>query len=185
MDWLKNILGIRAVETAGPPPDSPPELATTLLEAEGMANELDDYLNSDPLYRRIWMETPLGTHRLQMTLGVLFEHMEELAGAEELGPNDRQRLSAIQEAWDAARDRYPEQFQEKLRQEHDSYLRNWKYFLGNMAHDPDRWREDYEVELRNRRRVELMRRIMGPDAPPDLADLDELEEDLEEQATRD
>ena len=113
------------------------------------------------------------------------ERMEELAEAEDLGPNDRQRLSAIQEAWDAARGRYPEQFQEKLRQEHDSYLRNWKYFLENMARDPDRWKEEYEVELRNRRRVELIRRIMGPDAPPDLADLDELEEDLEEQATQD
>jgi hypothetical protein len=185
MDWLKSILGIRADETAAPPPDSPPELATTLLEAEQMAGELDDYLNSDPLYRRIWVETPLGTRRPQMTLGVLFERMEELAEAEDLGPNDRQRLSAIQEAWDAARGRYPEQFQEKLRQEHDSYLRNWKYFLENMARDPDRWKEEYEVELRNRRRVELIRRIMGPDAPPELPDLDELEEDLEEQATRD
>jgi hypothetical protein len=120
-----------------------------------------------------------------MTLGVLFERMEELAEAEELGPNDRRRLSAIREAWDAARDLYPEQFQEKLRQEHDSYLRNWKYFLENMVRDPDRWREDYEVETRNRRRVELIRRIMGPEAPPELPDLDELEEDLEEQATQD
>jgi hypothetical protein len=178
MNWLKNILGIRA-ETAYPPSDSPPELAATLLEAEHMACELDDYLHGDPLYRRISVETPLGTRRPQMTLGGLFERMERLADAEELGPNDGQRLSAIQEAWDAARGRYPEQFQEKLRQEHDSYLRNWKYFLENMARDPDRWKEEYEVELRNRRRVELIRRIMGPDAPPGLADLDELEEDLD------
>ena len=41
-------------------------------------------------------------------------------------------MSAIQEAWDAARDRYPEQFQEKLRREHDSYLRNWKYYLEDI-----------------------------------------------------
>jgi hypothetical protein len=31
--------------------------------------------------------------------------------------------------------------------------------------------------------VELIRRIMGPDTPPGLADLDELEEDLDERAT--
>jgi hypothetical protein len=179
MNWLKNILGKRT-EAAYPPSDSPPELATTLLEAEQMAGELDDYLGGKPLFRQISVETPLGTRRPKMTLGGLFERMERLAKAEELGPNDGQRLSAIQETWDLARGRYPEQFQEKLRRENDSYLRNWKYYLENLARDPERWKEDYEVELRNRRRVELVRRIMGPEAPPELADLDELEEDLDE-----
>ena len=179
MNWLKKILGIRA-GAAYPPSDSPPELETTLLEAEQMAGELDDYLRGKRLYRQISVETPLGTRRPKMTLGGLSERMERLAEAEELGPNDGQRLSAIQEAWDMARDRYPEQFQEKLRREHDSYLRNWRYYLEDLARDPERWQEDYEVELRNRRRVELIRGIMGPDMPPGLADLDELEEDLEE-----
>jgi len=179
MNWLKNILGIHT-EAAYPLADSPTELAATLLEAEQMAGELEEYLHGDLLYRQISVETPLGTRRPQMTLGGLFERMERLAEAEELGPNDGQRLSAIQEAWDVARGRYPEQFQEKLRREHDSYLRNWKYYLENLARDPERWKEDYEVELRNRRRVERIRRIMGPDTPPGLADLDELEEDLDE-----
>ena len=179
MNWLKNILGIRTKATY-PPSDSPPELAATLLEAEQMAGELDDYLRGHPLYRQIWVETPLGTRRPQMTLGGLFDRLEHLAEAEELGPNDDQRLSAIQEAWAAARGRYPKLFQEKLGREHDSYLRNWRYYLENLARDPERWEEDYEVELRNRRRVELIRRMMGPEAPPGLADLDELEEDLNE-----
>jgi len=175
MNWLKNILGIRT-EAAYPPSDSPPEPAATLLEAERMAGELEDYLRGDPLYRQISVETPLGTHRPQMTLGGLFKRLERLAEAEELGPNDNQRLSAIQEALDMARGRYPEQFQQKLRREHDSYLRNWKYYLEDLARDRERWKEDYEVELRNRRRVERIRRIMGTDIPPGLAaDLDELE----------
>jgi hypothetical protein len=179
MNWLRRILGLRT-EAATPPSDSPPELATTLLEAEGMAGELDDYLRSKRLYRQISVETPLGTQRPQMTLGGLFERMELLAGAEELGPNDGRRLNAIREAWDEARGRYPEQFQEKLRREHDSYLRNWKYYLEDLARDPDRWKGEYEVEARNRRRVELIRRITGPDLPPGLDDLDELEEDPDE-----
>ena len=49
-----------------------------------------------------------------------------------------------------------------------------------LARDPERWKEEYEVEIRNRRRVELIRRIMGPDLPPGLDDLDELEEDPDE-----
>jgi len=179
MNWLKNILGIRT-EAAYPPSDSPTELAVTLLEAEQMARELEDYLSGDPLFRQISVETPLGTRRPKMTLGGLFGRIEQLAEAEELGPNDGQRLKAIQEAWDVARGRYPEQFQEKLRREHDSYLKNWKYYLENLARDPDRWKEEYEVETRNRRRVERIRRIMGAEAPPGLADLDELEKDLEE-----
>ena len=176
MNWLKNILGSKT-KTAYPPSDSPPDLAATLLEAEQMASELDDYLRGNDLYRQISVETPLGTRRPKMTLGGLSERVEYLSEAEELGPNDGQRLSAIQEAWAVARRRYPEQFQEKLGREHDSYLRNWKYYLEDLARDPERWKGDYQVELRNRRRVERIRRIMGPDAPPGLADLDELEED--------
>jgi hypothetical protein len=179
MNWLKNILGSKT-KTAYPPSDSPPELAVILLEAEQMAGELEDYLRGKRLYRQISVETPLGTRRPMMTLGGLFERLERLAEAEELGPNDGQRLSAIKEAWEVARDRYPELFQEKLQREHDSYLRNWRYYLENLARDPERWQEDYEIELRNRRRVERIRRIMGPGAPPGPADLDEIEEDLEE-----
>jgi hypothetical protein len=48
MKWLRKVLGMRT-EVATPPSDSPPELATTLLEAEGMAAELDGYLHGDPL----------------------------------------------------------------------------------------------------------------------------------------
>jgi len=55
MNWLKNILGIRT-EAAYPPSDSPPEPAATLLEAERMAGELEDYLRGDPLYRQISLE---------------------------------------------------------------------------------------------------------------------------------
>jgi hypothetical protein len=182
MNWLKNILGSKT-KTAYPPSDSPPELAVILLEAEQMAGELEDYLRGKRLYRQISVETPLGTRRPMMILGGLFERLERLAEAEELGPNDCQRLGVIKEAWEVARDRYSELFQEKLQREHDSYLRNWKYYLEDLARDPERWKEEYEVELRNRRRVELIRRIMGPDTPPGLADLDELEEDLDERAT--
>jgi hypothetical protein len=180
MNWLKNILGSKT-KTAYPPSDSPPELAATLLEAEGMAGELDDYLRGKRLYRQISVETPLGTRRPKMTLGGLSERVEYMSEAEELGPNDGQRLSAIQEAWDVARERYPELFQEKLQREHDSYLRNWEYYLEDLSRDPERWRDDYEVELRNRRRVEQIRRIMGPEAPPELVDLDELENGWDER----
>ncbi len=181
MNWLRYILGIDT-QAAPPPSDSSPELAATLFEAEQMAGELQDYLRGNTLYRQISVETPLGTRRPKMTLGGLSERLEYLSEADELGPNDGQRLNAIQEAWDVARRRYADQFQEKLRREHDSYLRNWKYYLEDLARDPERWKDDYEVELRNRRRVERIRRIMGPDAPPGLVDLDELQEDWDERA---
>jgi hypothetical protein len=94
MNWLKKILGIRT-EASYPPSHSPPELAATLLEAEQMASELEDYLGGDHLYRQISVETPLGTRRPKMTLGGLSERVEHLSQAEELGPNDGERLSAI------------------------------------------------------------------------------------------
>ncbi|NOX62423.1 MAG: hypothetical protein GXP42_10855 [Chloroflexi bacterium] len=172
MSWINKIFGREAT----PPPtgDSPPELEAELIEAEQFAKELPDYLLSDRLFWQIVVDTPLGARQPKMTLGSLFERMQHLASAPALGPKDRERLKRIQEAWDIARKSYPQQFKQKLRRELDSYLHNWKYYLEQRRGDPERWKEDYEVELRNRRRVELVVGLLGPDAPPGL--LEELKE---------
>ena len=171
MSWIKKIFG--GEEAPPPVSDSPPELAAELLEAEQFAKELPDYLLSNRLFWQIVVNTPLGLRQPKMTLGSLYERMEHLASADEIGPKDRERLRRIQDAWDIARKSYPAQFKQKLRRELDSYLHNWKYYLEQRRNDPERWQEDYEVELRNRRRVEEIVRLLGPDAPPGL--LDELE----------
>ena len=167
MNWLK---GLFDSTPPYPSSDSPSALAAELIEAEGMADELGDYLLGDRLFRQIVVETPLGTRRPKMTLGCLWERIQHLHAAADLGPEDQKRLAAVQDAWDTARRFYPEQFKRKLRRELDSYLKNWKYYLEQRASNPDRWDADHQAELKNRRRVELVLRLLGSDAPHGLMD---------------
>jgi hypothetical protein len=157
------------------PSDSAPEPAAELIEAEKMAAELVDYLLGKPLFWQIVVETPLGTRRPKMTLGGLVERIERLQAAD-LGPRDRERLQAVITAWEEARRRYPRQVTTKLKRELDSFVRNWKYYLEQRSRNPERWKEEYEVEVRNRHRIELVLRLLGPEGPPGLlAELEELE----------
>ncbi len=169
MSWLAKIFGKDHQENAVPPTDSPPELAAKLLEAEGMADQLEDYLLSDKLFWQISVETPLGTRQPKMTLGSLAERIQFLeTHADELGPHDRQRLAKIQRAWDEAQRQFPAQWREKLRREFKSYMHSWKYFLEQRASNPERWAQDYKFEVRNRERARLVLQLLGPEAAADL-----------------
>jgi len=168
MSWLKKLFG-QDHSSEVPPTDSPPELAAKLLEAEKFADQLEDYLLSDKLFWQISVETPLGTRQPKMTLGSLYERLQELkAHIDELGPNDRQRLEKIERAWEEARKRFPEQWQEKLRREFKSYMNNWTYFLEQRATNPERWAQEYKFEVRNRERARLVLQLLGPEAAADL-----------------
>jgi len=175
-DWLKKLFGPAGHASDGPgagaavpASDSPPELEADLLETEAGARDLVDYLLSDRLFWQLSLETPLGTRQPKMTLGSLYEHIDELKGSSsDLGDHDRQRLSTVVTAWEAARRRYPTQVTAKLKRELDSYLKNWTYYLDQRRQDPERWKEEYDVEVRNRRRVELVLTLLGPDAPAGL-----------------
>lgn len=177
MDWLRNHFGGPA-QPPYPASDSAPELAADLIETEQMAAELVDYLLGNRLFRQIVVETPVGTRRPKMTLGSLYERIQALQAAEALGPGDHRRLAEVVEAWAAARRRYPDQVQQKLHRELQSFLQNWKYYLAQRAGNPERWQEEYEVELRNRQRVLTVLQLLGPAAPSGLLeDLAELEKD--------
>ncbi len=168
-DWLKKLFGSDK-GAAAPASDSTPEVESDLLEAEAAARELVDYLLSDRLFWQLSVQTPLGTRQPKVTLGSLYERIDQLAKSPDLGPNDRQRLATVELAWEEARRRYPTQFTAKLRRELDSYLKNWTYYLDQRRQEPEKWQEDYEVEVRNRRRVELVLALLGPDAPAGLLD---------------
>ena len=167
MTWLRSLF---SHPSAYPDSDLPPALAADLLEAEQMTSELTDYLFGDRLFRQIVVETPLGTRQPKMTLGGLWERIEHLQATPELGQGDLERLASVKMAWEEARRRYPDRFRDKLRRELDSYLKNWKYYLDQVRQDPERWQSEREVEIRNRQRVEMILRLLGPDAPPGLLD---------------
>ncbi len=169
MSWLKKLFGSEHTSDRSAATDSPPELAARLLEAERMADQLEDYLLSDRLFWQISVETPLGTRQPKMTLGALYERIQYLEAHEkELGPNDRARLAKIRQAWEEAQKQFPEQWREKLRREFKSYMHNWKYFLEQRASNPERWAQEYKFEVRNRERARLVLQLLGPEAAADL-----------------
>ncbi len=169
MSWLRKLFGKEHDSGQSPPTDSPPDLAAELLEAERMADQLEDYLLSDRLFWQISVDTPLGTRQPKMTLGSLYERLQRLeARQSELGPNDRARLAKIWQAWAEAQKRFPEQWQEKLRREFKSYMRNWKFFLEQRSSNPERWAQEYKFEVRNRERARLALQLLGPEASADL-----------------
>ncbi len=168
MSWLQKLFGKQS-ETDSIPTDSPPELAAILLEAETMADQLEDYLFSDKLFWQISVETPLGTRQPKMTLGSLYERLTYLSEhKDELGPNDQVRLQQIERAWDEAQRRFPVQWQEKLRREFKSYMHSWKYFLEQRSSNTERWAQEYKFEVRNRERARLVLQLLGPEAAADL-----------------
>lgn len=177
MNWIKRLFSsLSFSQPAFPPSDSPPHIAATLMEAEQMASELADYLMGDQLFRQIVVETPAGLRQPKMTLGGLVERIEQLEASNEVGVRDRRRVQAVRDTWETIRQRYPEQVKEKLQREMKSYLHSWRYYLQERAQNPEKWKNDYDVELRNRKRVELVIRLLGPDVPPDLKeDLDSLD----------
>ena len=169
MSWLKKLFGMEEDATPSTPTDSPPELAAKLLEAEKMADDLEDYLLSDKLFWQISVDTPLGTRQPKMTLGSLYERIQFLQEhVEELGPNDRARLARIQHAWEQAQQQFPAQWQEKLRREFKSYMHNWQYFLEQRSPNSERWAQEYKYEVRNRERARLVLQLLGPEASADL-----------------
>ncbi|RME85320.1 MAG: hypothetical protein D6775_03125 [Caldilineae bacterium] len=172
-------------EPSFPPSDSPADLAADLLETEKMAEELVDYLLGNRLFRQIVVETPMGVRRPKMTLGGLWERIQHLEAAEALGPADRKRLEAVKETWSEAMRRYPDQARAKLRSELKSYLHNWQYFLRQARNNPERWREEYDVEIRNKRRIQTVVHLLGKHAPEGLLeDLEKLEAEVEHRAAR-
>ncbi len=169
MSWLKKLFGQSSETDQRPPTDSPPELAAKLLEAEKMADQLEDYLLSDKLFWQISVDTPQGTRQPKMTLGSLYERIQYLqAHVNELGPNDRTRLQTIKQAWEQARQHYPQQWQDKLRREFKSYMHNWQYFLEQRSPNSERWAQEYKFEVRNRERARLVLQLLGPEASADL-----------------
>jgi len=176
MSWLKKILGQKDDTSASLPTDSDPKLAAKLLEAEKMSMQLQDYLLSDKLFWQIVVDTPAGLRQPKMTLGALYQRLQELdAHKDELGPNDRARLAQIWQRWETARKRFPKQWRDKLRREYKSYLNNWKYFLEQRSANSESWARDYPVEVRNRERARLVLRLLGPDAADLLQDFEKVE----------
>lgn len=153
---------------------------TTLLLAEAMAQELNDYLLGDSLYRQLIVKTPQGVKQPKMTLGALLEHLEALRWAEaEMSPEQRQRLKAVEDQVSLARAAFPEQWRAMLRREVHGLLSSWRWYLEDAAQNA-KARQNYPTEVPTRTRLALLMEALGdaPDAADARSELAQLDRQL-------
>ena len=139
--------------------------------ASAMADELEEYLIKDDLYRTVIVRTPKGEARLQMTGGDLLTRLYRLNG-------ERDRLTAAQQSQLDALNQRAEQmmyslktrFNQRLQREVKARLDSLKWFLSESGEDRARARANYPYEIRNRQRIEEICKRLGDDLPGELAE---------------
>ena len=141
-----------------------------LVIAETEAAELEDYIIDDELYRTTTARTSEGDQSLKMTGGDLLARLHRLqAIRSELTPEQQQRLDVVQKAVDATIYSLRTRFHDRLKREVKARLDSLKWFLDDVAQDARRARTEYPFEIRNRQRIEEIKKELGADLTPDLA----------------
>lgn len=137
---------------------------------QAMADELDNYLIDNELYRTVIAPTAgRGDQRINMTGGELLTRLHRLqATRDQLAPADQERLdrvaSQVRDGIKGLRTR----FHSRLQQEVKSRLNSLRWFLDSCAQDRRSCRSEYPFEIRNRQRVEEAVKEMGT-LPEELA----------------
>ena len=129
--------------------------STDLVTVLAMAEELEDYIIADDLYRTITVRTAGGNQNLQMTGADLLTRLYRLQG-------ERGQLSASEQAQlDAAQQRVKQtiyslrtRFHNRLQREIKTRLDSLKWFLDDCGADRQRCHVDFPFEMRNRQRIE-------------------------------
>jgi hypothetical protein len=152
-------------------------LAVRLAITKAMADELNDYLMGNTLYRRMLVDTPAGSEPVVMTLGALLENLGVLEGYERsMDEVQRGQLASIRDAIARARRTFPEAWQALLRRELKALLDSRKWYLDDLAQgkaEP----EPKGPEVQQRARIDLILRELGTGGSVDeerrrLSDMD-------------
>jgi len=143
--------------------------ATDLAVLETLADELEEYIVKDELYRTVRVSTPAGDQMIQMSGGDLLTRLFRLSG-------ERDKLSLDQQArLDSKRAQVEKtiyslrtRFHERLAREVKARLDALSWFLDECASDPARGRGEYPFEIRNRQRIDVIVTELGSDLTPEL-----------------
>ena len=137
------------------------QMTTRLAVTQAMADELNDYLMGNDLYRQMLVETPAGSEQVVMTLGALLENLALLGNSEPaLSDAQRAQLAAIRDAVARARRTLPDQWQALLHRELKALLDSRKWYLDDLEQrraEPDQ----RGPEAQQRARIDLILRELG------------------------
>lgn len=156
------------------------QIDITLAITEAMVDELTDYLMGDSLYRQLLVKTASGVKQPKMTIGALLENVQNLEW-------ERERLSAAQQGQlDDIKDRiavdrgaFAARWRTLLRRELNALLDSWRWYLEDVARDPEAW-ENYGSEAHIRTRIDVVQAALGNDPLSTMPrrELDELDAQL-------
>jgi hypothetical protein len=129
--------------------------ATDLAIARTMAEELEDYLIADDLYRTITVAFPTGNQNLQMTGADLLTRLYRLQGERAtLTAAQRTELEQLQQQVDQTIYSLRTRFHQRLQREIKARLDSLRWFLDDCASDRQRCHVEFPFEMRNRQRIE-------------------------------
>lgn len=137
--------------------------------AEIMLDELEDYIVSDELYRTVIARTSAGDRNLNMSGGEFLARLGRLHGEREiLSEAERRRLDAVQERADAIIYSLQTRFTDRLNREFKARLDGLRWFLDDCNENRAKCRGEYPFEMRNRQRIQEIRKRLGDEAAPAL-----------------
>ncbi len=148
------------------------DLAVQFALAQAMADELENYVLGDDLYRQLVVRTPAGDRMPRMSLGLFLESLKELEWAAQAGhltAQQKQALAEMNQALEDIRQRFPTAYREKLSWELKSNLDSWNWFLQECRENPRRCREEYPFEVRIRNRIATLVDALGREVPTEHA----------------
>ena len=143
--------------------------AVDLALAQAMAEELEDYLVKDDLFRQMTVRTPAGDQRPQMSGSDLLVRLHRLHGERDsLTSAQRATLDQVQASVDATIKTLRTRFLERLERDMKSRLNSLRWFIDDCRQDRKRCRSEYPYEIRNRQRIEEILKVLGADLGEDL-----------------
>lgn len=143
--------------------------AVDLALAQAMAEELEDYLVKDDLFRQMTVRTPAGDQRPQMSGSDLLVRLHRLHGERDsLTSAQRATLDQVQASVEATIKTLRTRFLERLERDMKSRLNSLRWFIDDCRQDRKRCRSEYPYEIRNRQRIEEILKVLGADLGEDL-----------------
>lgn len=135
--------------------------AIDLQVCEAMAEEFEDYLASNELYRQMNPSRAGGHAWPKLTIGGLLERLYRLqAGQDHLTSDQRARLERVRRRLEAIRLAHQARYMTKAMRELQSRLDAWQWFLDDYAERPAEMAAYYPSEVRDRFKIALLVEIL-------------------------
>ena len=127
-----------------------------------MANEMQDYLMGEEVYRTLIVVTAQGEERIQSSCGDLLARLHKLDGQSRLlSQAQRDELTTIRRRIDASTKPMHVQYHRLIEREVRARLNSLQWYLDDCDEEHSQCLIQYPFEIRNRQRIAEMVKALG------------------------